>query len=127
VEEDVKGNINVTENALASLLGLAAHEVPGVVGMAPANLKEGIQKILGQPQSRDGVVVSGEGSTRTCEVFVVVAFGTAIHAVAENVKDRIVHTAKSLAGIELSSVKVHVVGVAKPGASNVKKKGVRGG
>jgi uncharacterized alkaline shock family protein YloU len=123
----VRGTINVTENALASLLGLAAHEVPGVVGMAPANLKEGIQKILGQPQSRDGVVVSGEGTTRTCEVFVVVAFGTAIHAVAENVKDRIVHTAKSLAGIDLSSVKVHVVGVAKPGANNVKKKGARGG
>ena len=127
MEEDVKGTINVTENALASLLGLAAHEVPGVVGMAPANLKEGIQKILGQPQSRDGVVVAGEGTTRTCEVFVVVAFGTAIHAVAENVKDRITHTAKALAGIELSSVKVHVVGVAKPGANNVKKKGARGG
>ncbi len=123
----MKGSINVTENALASLLGLAAHEVPGVVGMAPANLKEGIQKILGQPQSRDGVVVSGEGATRTCEVYVVVAFGTAIHAVAENVKDRIVHAAKALAGIELSSVKVHVVGVAKPGASGAKKKGARGG
>lgn len=123
----MKGTINVTENALASLLGLAAHEVPGVVGMAPANLKEGIQKILGQPQSRDGVVVAGEGTTRSCEVYIVVAFGTAIHAVAENVKDRIVHTAKALAGIELSSVKVHVVGVAKPGATTTKKKGVRGG
>jgi uncharacterized alkaline shock family protein YloU len=122
----VKGSIVVTENALASLLGLAAHEVPGVVGMAPANLKEGIQKILGQPQSRDGVVVAGEGNTRTCEVYVVVAFGTAIHAVAENVKDRIVHTAKALGGIELSSVKVHVVGVAKPGTQQ-KKKGARGG
>jgi uncharacterized alkaline shock family protein YloU len=123
----VKGTINVTENALASLLGLAAHEVPGVVGMAPANLKEGIQKILGQPQSRDGVVVSGEGAVRTCEVYVVVAFGTAIHAVAENVKARIVHAAKALGGIELTSVKVHVVGVAKPGATSTKKKGARGG
>jgi uncharacterized alkaline shock family protein YloU len=122
----VKGNINVTENALASLLGLAAHEVPGVVGMAPASLKEGIQKILGQPQSRDGVVVSGEGSKRNVEVYVVVAFGTAIQAVAENVKERISFTAQSLAGIELETVKVHVVGVAKPGAS-AKKKGARGG
>jgi uncharacterized alkaline shock family protein YloU len=126
MEADVKGTINVTENALASLLGLAAHEVPGVVGMAPANLKEGIQKILGQPQSRDGVVVSGEGTNRNCEIYVVVAFGTAIHAVAENVKDRIVHTAKALAGIDLQNVKVHVVGVAKPGATSPKKKGVRG-
>ncbi len=122
----MKGNITVTENALASLLGLAAHEVPGVVGMAPANLKEGIQKILGQPQSRDGVVVSGEGNTRNVEVYVVVAFGTAIQAVAENVKERIVFAAKSLAGVELEAVKVHVVGVSKPGI-NGKKKGARGG
>ncbi len=116
----------VTENALASLLGLAAHEVPGVVGMAPANVKEGIQKILGQSQARDGVVVSGDGTRRSVEIHIVVAFGTGIAAVAESVRDRIVHAAKSLAGIELESVRVHVVGVAKPGATP-KKRGARGG
>jgi uncharacterized alkaline shock family protein YloU len=122
----MKGTVTVTENALASLLGLAAHEVPGVVGMAPANVKEGIQKILGQSQARDGVVVSGEGTKRSVEIHIVVAFGTAIAAVAENVRERITHAAKSLAGIELEAVRVHVVGVAKPGMT-VKKKGARGG
>jgi uncharacterized alkaline shock family protein YloU len=122
----MKGTVTVTENALASLLGLAAHEVPGVVGMAPANVKEGIQKILGQSQARDGVVVSGEGLKRSVDIHIVVAFGTGIAAVAESVRDRIVHAAKTLGGVELESVRVHVVGVAKPG-TQTKKRGVRGG
>ena len=51
--------------------------------------------------------------------------GTAIAAVAENVRERITHAAKAMAGIELEAVRVHVVGVAKPSVG-VKKKGSRG-
>lgn len=33
LEVCLKGNITVTEGALAAIVALAAHEVPGVVGM----------------------------------------------------------------------------------------------
>ena len=56
----MSGSIHITEGALASLIGLTAHEIPGVVGMAPVNLREGIQRVLGRAQSRDGVVIHGE-------------------------------------------------------------------
>jgi uncharacterized alkaline shock family protein YloU len=121
----MKGTITVTENALASLLGLAAHEVPGVVGMAPASLKEGIQKILGRAQARDGVVVIGDGPKRGVDLHVVVAFGTNINAVAEGVRQRVQYAAKTFAGIELDAVRVHVVGVSKPGANAPKAKRAR--
>jgi uncharacterized alkaline shock family protein YloU len=121
----MKGTLTVTENALASLLGLAAHEVPGVVGMAPSNLKEGLQKILGRAQASDGVLVAGESHARTVDVHIVVAFGTNISTVAENVRERIVYTAKTLAGVQLEGVSVHVVGVAKPTAGKPGKAGLR--
>jgi uncharacterized alkaline shock family protein YloU len=113
----LKGSITVTENALASMLGLAAHEVPGVVGMAPANIREGIQKILGRAQARDGVLVGGEGAARSVDVFVVVAFGVNISAVAESVRERIQYAARVFAGVELAAVRVHVVGVSRPAAA----------
>ncbi|HEX2862932.1 MAG TPA: Asp23/Gls24 family envelope stress response protein [Deinococcales bacterium] len=120
----MRGNITVTENALASLLGLAAHEVPGVVGMAPANIREGLQKkILGRAQARDGVIVSGEGSSRAVEVFVVVAFGVNISAVAQGVRERITHVAQAYAGVALDAVKVHVVGVAQPAGMGRRARG----
>lgn len=120
----MKGTITVTENALASLLGLAAHEVPGVVGMAPSNIREGLQKILGRAQARDGVTVTGEGAKRAVDLHVVVAFGTNINAVAENVRERVTYAARNFAGVQLESVRVHVVGVSK--AQNTGRK-ARGG
>jgi uncharacterized alkaline shock family protein YloU len=120
----MKGTITVTENALASLLGLAAHEVPGVVGMAPSNIREGLQKILGRAQARDGVVVAGELHKRTVDLHIVIAFGTNVNAVAENVRERVNYAAKTFAGVELESVKVHVVGVSK---DSVGGRRVRGG
>ncbi len=122
----MKGTLTVTENALASLLGLAAHEVPGVVGMAPSNLKEGLQKILGRAQASDGVVVAGEATARTVDVNIVVAFGTNISTVAENVRERIAYTAKTLGGVTLEVVRVHVVGVAKPSAVKAGARRTRG-
>ena len=122
----MKGTLTVTENALASLLGLAAHEVPGVVGMAPSNLKEGLQKILGRAQASDGVIVAGEATARTVDVHIVVAFGTNISTVAENVRERIVYAAKTLAGVHLEGVRVHVVGVAKPSVGKVSARRTRG-
>ncbi len=119
----MKGNIVVTENALASLLGLAAHEVPGVVGMASANLRQALAKILERSQARDGVTVTSEGAKRKADIHIVVGFGTNIRAVAENVRERMNYAAKNFAGIELTDVRVHVVGVSK--TPNKKTKGGR--
>ena len=53
-----RDRVTVTDEALATLIGLAAHEVPGVVGMAPATIREGLKRILGVRQADEGVVVS---------------------------------------------------------------------
>ena len=118
----MSGSIHITEAALAALIGLTAHEVPGVVGMAPANLREGIQRVLGRAQSRDGVVISRdgpgkdgagkEGGRYTADLYVVVAYGVSIPVVAGNIVERVEHVVKSQAGIELASTRVHAVGVA---------------
>jgi uncharacterized alkaline shock family protein YloU len=130
----MSGSIHITEGALAALIGLTAHEVPGVVGMAPANLREGIQRVLGRGQSRDGVVIgreagnnsgSGrennardieggavrEGGRYTADLYVVVAYGVSIPTVAGNIVERVEHVVRAQAGIELASTRVHAVGV----------------
>lgn len=130
----MSGSIHITEGALAALIGLTAHEIPGVVGMAPANLREGIQRVLGRGQSRDGVVIGREGGGRdnggrenagrdiesgavreggryTADLYVVVAYGVSIPTVASNIVERVEHVVRSQAGIELASTRVHAVGV----------------
>ncbi|MFC6591516.1 Asp23/Gls24 family envelope stress response protein [Deinococcus lacus] len=107
----MSGSIQITDAALASLIGLTAHEIPGVVGMAPANFKEGIARVLGQAQAREGVSISREGGRFSADLYIVAAYGVSIPTVARNIVDRVRHIAKTHAGLELGEIRVHAVGV----------------
>ena len=107
--------VHVADDALASILGLAAHEVPGVVGMAPANIGEGLRRVLGLSQVDEGVVIEHpEGEKRAnVDIHVVVAYGVNIPVVAESVRERARYAATRYAGITLDDVRVHVDGVSR--------------
>jgi len=112
----VEGNLTVSDTALAAVLGLAAHEVPGVVGMSPAGLRESISRILGRSESNEGVVVKSDTQAPgryQADLYIVVAFGARIPVVVESVSERVHWAARNLAGIELSVVRIHVVGVSR--------------
>jgi uncharacterized alkaline shock family protein YloU len=108
-------HVEVADDALATVIGLAAHEVPGVVGMAPASLSEGLRRILGVSQVDEGVEIErdAEGLTSCIVLHVVVAYGVNIPAVAESVVERVRYAARTYAGIEVADVKVHVAGVSR--------------
>lgn len=105
----------VTDGALAKVVGLSAHEVPGVVGMAPASLGEGIRRILGTRQVDEGVVISKREQPDRAEVdiHVVVAYGVNIPVVADGVRERVRYAAKTYAGVTIEKVRVHVAGVSR--------------
>lgn len=107
--------LHVSDDALAVIVGLAAHEVPGVVGMAPASLSEGLRRILGVTQADEGVAVerSGEPERVALDLYVVVAYGVNIPVVAESIRDRVVYAARTFAGIEEAEVRIHVAGVSR--------------
>lgn len=107
--------IRVADGALASIIGLAAHEVPGVVGMAPASITEGIRRILGASQVDEGVVIEHpRGDDRAdVDLHVVVAYGVNIPVVADSIRERVRYASESLAGIALDEVRVHVAGISR--------------
>lgn len=107
--------IRVADGALASIIGLSAHEVPGVVGMAPASITEGIRRILGARQVDEGVNIEHpHGADRAdVDLHVVVAYGVNIPVVADSIRERVRYAARSLAGIELDEVRVHVAGISR--------------
>ena len=106
----------VSDDALATLIGLAAHEVPGVVGMAPSNFGEGIRRILGVSQADEGVDIlrDDEDDPRPDVVLhVVVAYGVNIPVVAESVMQRVRYAARHYGGVDVDDVRVHVAGVSR--------------
>lgn len=107
----MNGTVHISELALASLIGLSAHEIPGVVGMAPANLREGLQRVLGRAQASDGVTISKEGEQLNADLYIVVAYGVNIPAVANNISEKVSRVLKTQAGVSLGRLKIHAVGV----------------
>lgn len=107
---------HVSDDALATLIGLAAHEVPGVVGMAPTSLGEGIRRILGVSQADEGVEIrrpDDDPEHPDVELHVVVAYGVNIPVVAESVVERVRYAARHFGGVGVREVKVHVAGVSR--------------
>jgi uncharacterized alkaline shock family protein YloU len=106
----------VTDAALATIVGLAAHEVPGVVGMAPASLREGLNRMLGAARADEGVEVrrhDEEERRASIALHVVVAYGVNIPVVAQSVRERVRYAASAYAGVEVNEVKVHIAGVSR--------------
>lgn len=111
----VRDRVTVTNEALSTPIGLATHEVPGIIGMAPANLREGIKRILGAQRADEGVEVSRQGEMAAVDLYVAVAYGVNIPAVAESVRERVLYAAKAFAGVEVTRVGVHIAGVGRAG------------
>jgi uncharacterized alkaline shock family protein YloU len=112
-KDDSNDKITVTDAALATIIGLAAHEVPGVIGMSPANIKDGIKRILGVSDADEGVQVAKTASHTNVDMHVVVAYGVNIPVVADLIRDRVHYAAKTYAGVELNNVRVHIAGVSR--------------
>ena len=105
----------VSDDALATLIGLAAHEVPGVVGMAPAGFTEGIRRILGVSQADEGVEIEWkvEGDPPDVVLHVVVAYGVNIPVVAESIEERVRYAALHYGGVSIRDVRIRVAGVSR--------------
>jgi uncharacterized alkaline shock family protein YloU len=112
-KDDGKDKITVTDAALATVIGLAAHEVPGVIGMSPANIKDGLKRILGVSDADEGVTVAKTANDTHVDLHVVVAYGVNIPAVADSIRERVHYAAKAYAGVELDNVRVHIAGVSR--------------
>lgn len=114
--EQVRDAIHVSDDALATIIGLAAHEVPGVVGMAPASLGEGLRRILGGSQADEGVEIKPAADPdydRDVVLHVVVAYGVNIPVVAESVEERVRYASSHSAGVNVGHVQVHIAGVSR--------------
>jgi uncharacterized alkaline shock family protein YloU len=112
-KDDSNDKITVTDGALATIIGLAAHEVPGVIGMSPANIKDGLKRILGVSDADEGVQVAKTASNTNVDMHVVVAYGVNIPVVADLIRERVHYAAKTYAGVELDNVRVHIAGVSR--------------
>lgn len=107
----IPGNLHVANDVLADMVGNAALECYGVVGMAAPSAADGIAKILPHSRLRRGVVVTSTEAGIHVELYVVIEYGTNINAVSQNLADQVTFALTEYARVPLDGVEVHVQGV----------------
>ena len=105
------GKIEIADDVIAKLAGMAAMECYGVVGMASIRATDGIADLLKLENLDKGVKVRFEGNAAVIELSVVVEYGISISTVATNVIDAVKYSLESQTGLSVASVNVSVASI----------------
>ena len=105
---EIAGALHVSNDVLADIVGNAAMECYGIVGMTAPNAVDGIAKILPASRLRRGVVVDARDEGIHVELYVVVEYGTNISTVCRNLVDQVTFALTEYAHVPISGIEVHV-------------------
>ncbi|GEO66252.1 Asp23/Gls24 family envelope stress response protein [Levilactobacillus spicheri] len=106
------GTIDITNEVIATVVGGAATDNYGVVGMASKNqLRDNVNDILRRENYARGVVVRQEDNGVAIDVYVIVSYGTKISEVSRNVQAKVKYNLETMLGVTANSVNVIVQGV----------------
>ena len=106
------GTIDITNDVIATVVGGAATDNYGVVGMASKNqIRDNVNDILRRENYARGVVVRQEENGVAIDVFIIVSYGTKISEVSRNVQSKVKYNLETMLGVNANSVNVIVQGV----------------
>lgn len=106
------GTVEITNEVIATVVGGAATEIFGIVGMASKNqVRDNLNEILKKENYSRGVVVRQEENGIAVDVYTIVSYGTKISEVSRNVQERVGYQLETTLGIRANSINVYVQGV----------------
>lgn len=104
------GDVKISENVVASIVGIAASEVEGVESLA-GNLTTEIIAKFGIKNNSKGVKISIEKKSVTADVYVNVCYGFVIPEVSEMIQEKVKTSVESMTGLDVNEVNVRIVGI----------------
>ncbi|MCM0582910.1 Asp23/Gls24 family envelope stress response protein [Weissella diestrammenae] len=107
-----QGIVQIENDVIAKIVGGAATDNYGVVGMASQNpLRDGINQALSGDNFAKGVVVRQQDNAVTVDVHIIVGYGMKISEISKSVQARVKNDLNSMLGIVAEEVNVIVQGV----------------
>ena len=103
------GNINISEEVVASIAALAALEVKGVGELGTGGIV--ISELLGKKSLSKGVKVEIDENGTTVDVYMTVKYGEIVPTIATAAQDAVVNALESMANLSAVTVNIHVVGI----------------
>lgn len=108
---EIATNLNISEDVIGIIAGLAASEVDGIAGMT-LGFVDGINQILGgNKKYSKGVKISLEGKKVNIDLFVNVKYGVKIPDIAWAAQNAVKTSVENMTGLEVSAVNINVQGI----------------
>ena len=106
------GRIVIGSDVIATYAGSVAVECFGIVGMAAVSMRDGLVKILRKDSLKHGITVHiSEENKITLDFHVIVAYGTNIKAVSDNLMENVKYKVEAFTGMEVAGMNIFVEGV----------------
>ncbi len=106
------GEITLSNDVIATVVGAAVTDNYGVVGMVSKNFfRDNLTDILNLENFSRGVVISQIGDNIAVDIHIIVSYGTKISVICQNIQQAVKYNVEQLLGFELSYVNIHVQGV----------------
>ena len=109
-EEGENGQVQIADEVVAIIAGLAATEVKGVSSMV-GNITNELVSRLGMKNLSKGVKVDILEGIVSVDVALNIDFGYNIPETCKNVQEKVKTAIESMTGLEVSEVNVHVASV----------------
>ena len=104
----IPGNLHVANDVLADMVGNAALECYGVVGMAEQLQGAESVRLLAGQRLRKGVLVSADENGLTVDLHVVLENGVNMKSVCHNLSSSVAFTLQEIAQIDPASLKIGI-------------------
>ncbi|AJO23403.1 Asp23/Gls24 family envelope stress response protein [Weizmannia coagulans] len=106
------GQIDISNEVVATIAGGAAIDCFGIVGMASKNqIKDGITEILRKENFSRGVIVRQQDEKVEIDMYIIVGYGTKISEIARNVQQKVKYTLNQTVGLSVDAINIYVQGV----------------
>jgi len=106
------GNINISQEAIATLAGGVVSECYGVVAMASQKaLKDGWAELLKKENYAKGVVVRKTEAGIELDLYIIISFGVRISEVVSEVQKKVKYVLEKTLEQDFVAVNVYVQGV----------------
>ena len=105
------GTINIENEVVARIAGMAAMECYGVVGMAAKNVKDGLVRLLKIESLTRGIVINATDNNIDIELHIIAEYGTNITAICESLISAVKYKVEDNSGLAVGRVNVFVEGL----------------
>lgn len=106
------GDIDISNEVIATVVGGAATDIYGIVGMASKNqIRDNLNTILKRENYSRGVVVRQEDDQIIVNIYIIISYGVKLSEVGRNVQDKVKYNLQSMLGIDAEAVNIFVQGV----------------